>query len=480
MTAPDDAKDVLSALRLGWYFAEMRGRNRPGGPPGEMIGMPDRVNHPLPLRIERSLTELRIGAQSVVAALAKQLNVDESADGASFTAALNDKAELLSHLRAPTAAGALRRALHLLEQQPADVQAGDVTGAASALEQALEVLQRGLADQEAVVLHQRSRAAAAARRPDQAQAAAESAPAAAETVVQLELACRDAETAGAAALEQVISVLKQAVAASPDTAAQAGIDCIRQCQQAIADAAYQPWADLAELIWRFDAHVQDRLTAISESQAIGYQLGRGLAETYWALDPVEPYGLGATSWGFLLGVRRCDELSQLTGQLAAYMNEYTAPAIAGSLQVWKAAVLTPAWLGHPNRAAVSLYNQVRRWHELIILERDPTALISPYMRLRNLYVARRAMRFFSGRLILAAFGVAGLIALIIYLGTGTGSVIVNTLLAIVAAAGFSAVGLSARRFTREVNIDLVTIAVQTAPPPPDKNTLLQVISRRHG
>ncbi len=70
------------------------------------------------------------------------------------------------------------------------------------------------------------------------------------------------------------------------------------------------------------------------------------------------------------------------------MNEYTAPAIAGSLQVWKAAVLTPAWLGHPNRAAVSLYNQVRRWHELIILERDPTALISPYMRLRNLYVAR--------------------------------------------------------------------------------------------
>ena len=36
----DDAYDVLSALRLGWSVAEMRGRNRPDGPPGEVIGMP--------------------------------------------------------------------------------------------------------------------------------------------------------------------------------------------------------------------------------------------------------------------------------------------------------------------------------------------------------------------------------------------------------------------------------------------------------
>ena len=43
----DDAYDVLSALRLGWSVAEMRGRNRPDGPPGEVLGMPDHVDHPL-------------------------------------------------------------------------------------------------------------------------------------------------------------------------------------------------------------------------------------------------------------------------------------------------------------------------------------------------------------------------------------------------------------------------------------------------
>ena len=79
----DDAYDVLSALRLGWSVAEMRGRNRPDGPSGEVTGMPDHVDHPLPLRIERGRTELRIEIQSVVAELARQLRVDDGPGGMS-------------------------------------------------------------------------------------------------------------------------------------------------------------------------------------------------------------------------------------------------------------------------------------------------------------------------------------------------------------------------------------------------------------
>jgi hypothetical protein len=74
----DDAHDVLSALRLGWSVAEMRGRNRPGGPPGEVISLPDHTDHPLPLRIERGRSELRIEIQSVVAELAGKLHVDHA------------------------------------------------------------------------------------------------------------------------------------------------------------------------------------------------------------------------------------------------------------------------------------------------------------------------------------------------------------------------------------------------------------------
>jgi hypothetical protein len=119
----DDAREVLSALRLGWSVAEMRGRNRPGGPSGDIGGMPDHIDHPLPLRIERSKTELRIEVQSVLAELAQELRVDDSADGTSLTAALGDAAKLLSHVRAPKAADALRQALDLL-QAPSAGQVG--------------------------------------------------------------------------------------------------------------------------------------------------------------------------------------------------------------------------------------------------------------------------------------------------------------------------------------------------------------------
>jgi hypothetical protein len=492
----DDANEVLSALLLGWSVAEMRGRNRPGGPSGDVSGMPDHIDHALPLRIERGKTELRVEVQSVVAELARELHIDDSADGTSFTAALGDKAKLPSHICAPKAADALQHALDLL-QSPAVGQSGE--GAPSPPDLALEILQKGLAAQQAVVVRRQQAVAAAnqvladtrqhlataTRHPDQAQAAAESARAAAQTAVQLELACRDGEAAGVAALEQVIGVLRQATAASPETAAQAGIDCIRQCQQVIAAAAHRPWADLAELIWQFDAHAQDRLAAISESQAIGYQLGRGLADTYWALDPGQ--ASGSASWSFLLGERRCDELSRLTGRLAAYMGEYTAPAIAGSLEVWKEVARTPAWLGDPRQADLALYSQIRRWFELIILGQDPTTLIGPAAVMKNYHTLGRALKLFWPELVATIVGLGFLITLLFLINVGAAGW-AKTLSAILAAVGFSLAGLTGtlknsaqallKRLRQDAYTDLVAQAVQTAPPPPSKSALQDAIRRR--
>ena len=142
----EDARDVLSALRLGWSVAEMRGRNRPDGPPGEVIGLPDHVDHPLPLRIERGKTELRIEIQSVVAELAQELS-SASPDGTSYSALLGYKTVLLAHARAPKAGDALRHALDLLGQsQP---------------EQARRALSYGLGAQQAVVARRRQALAVA-------------------------------------------------------------------------------------------------------------------------------------------------------------------------------------------------------------------------------------------------------------------------------------------------------------------------------
>ena len=54
MAASEDSAEVLSALRLGWYVAEVRGRNRPGGPVPRAESLPIRQGHVLPLRMERT------------------------------------------------------------------------------------------------------------------------------------------------------------------------------------------------------------------------------------------------------------------------------------------------------------------------------------------------------------------------------------------------------------------------------------------
>ena len=457
----DDADDVLSALRLGWSVAEMRGRNRPDGPSGEVTGMPDHVDHPLPLRIERGKTELRIEIQSVVAELARRLCVDDAPDGTSYIAALDEKTKLLAHTRAPKASDALRQALDLLGHQLA--------------EQALQTLANGLAAQRAVVARRRQALAAAqfARAPDAA--------------VRTEQACCAGEEAGLAALEHVIDTFAEAGAeAEAEAEAEGQHNAIAQHYGELAAAARQPWADLAELIWQFDAHVQDRLAALSESQAIGYQLGRGLADTYWALNPGQEHG--SASWSFLLGERRCDELQRLTGRIAAYMGEYTAAAIAGSLEVWQTVVATPGWMGDPAHTSQALYSQIRRWYELIVLGQDPTTLIGPAAVMRNYRTLARVFQLFWPELVATVFGLGALITLLFLLHVDGATAWEKTLSGVLAAVGLSLAGLTGtlknsaqaltKRLRQDAYTDLVALAVQTAPAPPDHSALQRAISHR--
>jgi hypothetical protein len=99
------------------------------------------------------------------------------------------------------------------------------------------------------------------------------------------------------------------------------------------DAA-RAWGDVAASIYILDAHTQDSLTARFELQAAAYQLGRGLAEAYWALDPgaaCDP--LRPDCWTFLLGGGRCEELSRLAGRLSIYFSPFCAPAVAGTIRL---------------------------------------------------------------------------------------------------------------------------------------------------
>ena len=67
-----------------------------------------------------------------------------------------------------------------------------------------------------------------------------------------------------------------------------------------ADATQAPaWNVLTEVLYRWDAHVQDELVK-SPVRASAYQLGRALAETYWALDERATDDKDWRSWSFLL------------------------------------------------------------------------------------------------------------------------------------------------------------------------------------
>jgi hypothetical protein len=423
--------------------------------------MPDSVDHPLPLRIERGPTELRIETQAVVAALAKELHVDHRDDRPSFGQALDDGAKLLDHTRARTAAAALQQAFTFLESNN--------------VVSAMDALRAGQAAQCGVV-KSRMAAVTAAKKAlyehrDHSRRMA---------VVQIEKDCLAGEAHGLAAIDEVIQILEQT------NSATVGIEAIQQRQHAIATDAAKLWSNLAELIWEFDAHVQDGLAAASESQAVAYQLGRGMAETYWALDPEAADG--AASWSFLLGKERSSELCRLIGRLSGYLHEYTGPAIAGSVEVWKDVVSTPGWLGNRSDTAQALYKQSRRWFELLVLGQDPTTLVPPGAVMKDYRALRRALRPFLPQLVGTVIALGFLIALLIFVTLGHGAAWLKTVSGIVGVGGLSLAGLTAavknsaqavlKRWRQDSYTDLVARAVQTAPPAPKKSAVENAITRR--
>jgi hypothetical protein len=345
MTVPDDAGNVTAAIRLGWSIAEVRGRNRPDPPPGAKASLPGPPSKALPLRVEQSPAEVRIEAQAVLAAMARELRLDKHKDQTDFPAAIDGQAK------------------RLFEAREAAAGAGDP----------------------------------------------------------------EAE-----------------------------------------------WLSLQELIFRFDEHIQDTLASGPDTVSAGFQLGRALAEPYWALDPGLPDKTPSPeAWWFLLGPERSAEMGRLAGRLTAYFHPFTAAAIAGSVQIWKHVAADPAWR---KNADDRLYLQTRRWYELVIMRQDPTTLVQPYALIRNFRMVARALRIFWPELVGTVIAAAALSGFAVALGQHNISSLAKSALGFIAITGFSAAGLTARlknqaqalvtRLRQDVYTDLVAVAITTAPPVP--------------
>ena len=354
MPTPGDSPKVLTALRLGWYVAEVRGRNRPGGPRPAPNSLPNRQDHVLPLRIERTAPESRIEAQAVLCTLSHDLGVDTvTVDG---------------------------------QQQD-----------------------------QATVIDQQARALAQA---------------------------------------------------APQT------------------EAAEAWDALASSIYDLDAHAQDSLAAQSDMLSAAYQLGRGLAEVYWALDPdaaCDP--LTPNCWEFLLGAHRCEELTRLTGRLSAYFNPYCCPAIAGTVSLWQSVASNQQWR---QDAQSYLFQQLRRWYELLILGQDPSTLIKPYALVKNWRASFRVLRALWTQLVTAVVSLALVIAAITLIAEGSSTPFVKSLLGVLGAVGLSTATFQTRlkttaqglltRFRQDVYTDLVAGAIAVAPDKPGAHRQDKVIA----
>jgi len=235
--------------------------------------------------------------------------------------------------------------------------------------------------------------------------------------------------------------------------------------------------DLTDLLRRWDAHIQDTLNARSDMAACGYLLGRGLAECYWAHDwdavPAASGGIdvAGADWGFLLGPARRGELSRLAGRLGGYLNGLTPTAVAGTLEVWGCVAADKGWRSQPD-APDQLYEQSRRWYELMVLGQDPSTLVQPYALLRSWRSARHMLRSLWPQLVLAAVGVILIGAALWRAASGVGSG-GGTVLGGLGALGVTAATLTTvlkstsqallRRLRQDVYSDLVALAVTVVP-----------------
>ena len=427
MTVPDDAEKVVTAIRLGWIIAEVRGRNRPDAPPGAKAGLPGPAGKALPLHVEQTPAELRIEAQSVLGAMARDLRIDRGKDHTGFPEAIDTQARRLYEARQAAGAGSTAGAGGA---PPGEVAPG---GPASGEGASGGPAPGGPAPGGPAI--------PGGGQPGEVAPGVPGGPA----------------TPGGGPVVPGGTPAAEAVAPA---AAPGDPDA--------------EWLALQELIFKFDEHIQDTMASGPDTIACGYQLGRALAEPYWALAPGLPDKTPSPqAWWFLLGQERCGEMSRLVGRLTAYFHPYTAAAIAGSVQIWKHVAADPDWR---KNADDELYQQTRRWYELVIMHQNPTTLVQPYAVIRNFRMTARTLRIFWPELSGTVIAAAALSGFAVLLGQHNISSLFKSALGFIAITGFSAAGLMARlknqaqamvtRLRQDVYTDLVAVAITTAPPVP--------------
>jgi hypothetical protein len=215
------------------------------------------------------------------------------------------------------------------------------------------------------------------------------------------------------------------------------------------------WDAAAEAIYYWDEQIQDALSVSAELHA-AYQLGRGLSDSFWALNPDAPAPaskptLDSTaappdpgSWEFLLGPRRKLMLGVYVKLLEGALAPLTGPAVLGPLTRWCALVGDDQVRSRSQDAQLALRGQLQNWREVLLGTRNPLSFAKHFGFRLALRQARRVAQTLPLETTLAGIGIGLLAAAGYALGSDTSNRGVAVLASVLGFFGVTGAGLLAR------------------------------------
>ena len=203
------------------------------------------------------------------------------------------------------------------------------------------------------------------------------------------------------------------------------------------------WTAVARAFYKWDAEIQDALI-VPATQAAAYQLGRALAETYWALDP-ERSDNEMGSWAFLFGDERQRTVARLLARLSAYLDPLAIAAINHSFQAW-CTLAADQTQRNTNKTRPALYRQGLLWRDLARGERQPLDLapLSGTAAWNSVCAYRQAVETLKGPLLAGGLFTTFLVAGGAFLASGARYAWLTAALSILGALGVTSAGLYAR------------------------------------
>ncbi len=196
------------------------------------------------------------------------------------------------------------------------------------------------------------------------------------------------------------------------------------------------WGKLTHVFYVWDSAIQDDLV-LRPRLAAAYQLGRGLAETYWVLDPTIDAADDPRTWTELLGPRRVGLLKRLAGRLSDYLDPLIVSVVNMTLDAWAHVAEEPAWRNHPE-ARPALFRQGLIWRDLIRGERRPEDLAAEHGKIKSLGVVVPVLRAFYLQIIIGLVALAALVIGAAHLAANAGNTDHNVVVGILGTFGVTA------------------------------------------